>query len=218
MRGITLTFIFVLCYIGVFSQHFYHTISKETFDSLNNNKYYGRLFMKNESFIDGWVKRTPTDEYLHFKADGKESYTIYNAFKVTGFHLINAKLDTAWYVFQKVKSERNKSRALRILIGGEENKIHLLRYAWLTYEESKVGGWFGSNAYEINWKYFIWKDGKLIELVFYRKHLKGNISDCPEALSYYKEYKRKLDGDGHFTHLQNIIRIYNKQSHVTKIN
>lgn len=207
---IYLTLILVLCFIGASSQSYYHTLSKDQFDTLDNSKYYGRLFLKDNTQLDGWVKKTPTDEIIKFKVNGDNKYQIYTPFKVEGFYLVNAQLDTAWFVFKRVKSENKEYRALRILIDGGPEGLHLLRYAWLS---SSVTRWnfFNSDVYQLNWKYFLWeaKNRELIDIIFYSKQLKRAIKDSKQAFEYYKEHRKKFNRDGHYVYLSNTIRIYN---------
>ncbi len=210
-----LSILLVLLCIGANAQKFYHVISNETFDSLNTNMYYGKLFLKNGTQLYGWVKRTTTDEIIKFKENKEDTYKIYTAFKVVGFYLINAELDTAWFVFKRVRSENEEYRALRILVDGGPSGLHLLRYAWLSSYVSSLNKWkwFNPDVYQINWSYFLWnaKNKELTELVFYSKHLKRNIEDNELALEYYKKHRRKLKY-GNYTSLKNLIRIYNETS------
>ena len=217
---IQLTLLLVLCSIIVNAQSYFYPISKETFDSLNTNKYYGRVYLRNQTYLDGWIKKTPVNRFIKFKHNlNDKKYELFTAFKVEGFNLVSANLDTAWYVFQKVKSENYEWRPLRILIDGGPEGLHLLRYAWLTFSLTNIN-LFNSNTYQINWIYFMWKADKqeLIEITSFNRDLKNNISSCKLALEYYKENKRKLVGDGNYTHLQNIIQIYNKHKEHEKEN
>ena len=80
---------------------------------------------------------------------------------------------------------------------------------WLEKEESKMGGWFHSNAYQLHWCYYFWKNGEL-ESFMLDKQLKSLIKNNPEALKYFNKNKRKLNTDEEYETIKNTIKIYNE--------
>ena len=213
-----LALFFIISFNSFAQQSFYTTITKSEFDSLVSQTWYkGRVFFRNDSYVDGWIHRVPEEALIKFKLyDGddksklKDIQTdILTAHRVEGFYNTYEK-DTAWFVFLDAKNGRGrkKPKAFRILINDPEG-ISLLRISWLEAAETRLN-LFNSNAYEIRWMYYVWKDMELNQL-FLTNDVKKFIKDDEEALAYYKKNKRKFEhGDKHYGYLSNLIHIYNK--------
>lgn len=215
MKYIILFFLVIL-FSSAIAQERYVTINKETYDSLESHTWYwGRIFFMDGESVYGYIHRVPDQSYIEYKGYPKDTVKILTANSVQGYYNVHKK-DTAWFIFFDIdpRDEKTVWIPLRILIDGSKytEGISLMMNYWLVKEESRLGSLLRSNGYEIHWDYYLWKKGKIVRLDK-NSDLVKLIRENPDAMSFYRENKRKLNRENdHYKILSEIINIYNKSS------